>query len=291
MDFDNLEYIELALDSYDSSASSLNVSKTDWPTFYFKVPLLNIAGIKIIQAEIPFSYYTVNRYNNTFILKEGPSTATVTIPVGNYSTITIPATLSAALNAVSPSGHTYTVAYSIPMQKLVITSSSGDFTLTFGSADDTGNTNIRILLGMQAADNTSVSSTLISPNVVQLSGPNYLYLRSNSLTQVPLILPQGAVNNGGGNEGNQICRIPVNVNPGDVIYYTDPHPIRWSSLSNLNQLQQLDLYLSMGNESSDSPLELNGLSFSVKVGLLLYKQLNARVKQNANPYGTRMIIG
>src|SRR5688572_6427813 len=91
----DLVYVEISLDSKDGTATDVRFSRLDWPTFYFNQEFENIAAVKVIQAEIPFSYYVIDTYNNTFVLFEsdGGSSATVTIPIGNYDATSLAAVL------------------------------------------------------------------------------------------------------------------------------------------------------------------------------------------------------
>lgn len=61
-------YNEYEFDSLDASASgSASVSPQDWPVFLLggKNPVTNIAAIKILEVQIPFSYYVFVPENTT----------------------------------------------------------------------------------------------------------------------------------------------------------------------------------------------------------------------------------
>ena len=72
----------------------------------------------------------------------------------------------------------------------------------------------------------------------------------------------------GGYAGPQMAKIPVNVGSGSVIFWQDPDPQKWFDVENLPILNQLDFYLTLGNTTTQIPLQLNGLSFSLKLGVL-----------------------
>lgn len=236
--------------------------------------------MKILEAEIPFSFYVVNSSNNTFTLLE-PASATVTIPVGNYTSLTLPTALGSALTSASPGGRTYTVTYSSTTLKLTITASAGTFTLVV-------NTDLQLFLGLDATSASS-GTTLVAPDVAQITGPNYLYLNSDTLgslfsTYLPSTAPNFPVS-----KGPQLARIPINNNPGDVLYYVDPAPEKWFDTQNLNQLQIFDLYCTLGN--TNRRVQFNGQPFSVKLGLLLTPDIHARFKENASYAATKMVLG
>jgi hypothetical protein len=82
-------------------------------------------------------------------------------------------------------------------------------------------------------------------------------------------LPQNSLNLQSGQKGPQVARIPITCNPGEITYYSDPIPEKWFNLEALRQIQNLDFYLTSGNQGKK--LRLNGQNFSLKIGLLLLK--------------------
>lgn len=293
------QYVELELDSKDGAQTNAADTALDWPTFFLTRPLQDIIGIKVLSAEIPFSFYVFNSSNNTFTLAESGSggTATVTIPVGNYTSSSLATAFGTALTTASASlgAKTYTVAYSTLTQKFTITSTAAagtTFTLTFGTSTDPGNTNPRFYLGFPAGSTTSTTTpALVSPNIPQISGPNYIYLNSDAMGQMSnCFLPQGATNLFNGTSGPQIAKIPITSNPGGVSYYVDPDPQKYFDLDGLYQLTSIDLYCTLGNTSSQLPLQFNGTGFSVKIGVVLKRPIVARIMNPNQNGGSRMIM-
>lgn len=281
------EYVEAYLDSLDSIQTDPAFAKTDWPTFYLNRPLLNVAFMKVLQAEIPFSYYVINANNNTFFLTEVGSTL-VTLPVGNYTSSTLSTALGTALTTASGI-NTYTVVYSNVTQKFTITSTGGAFALVFGSPSDSGQSNPRLILGFNAGTNSSTGNTLVGPNTVQITGPNYVYLNCPQLGPLTeTYLPQNSINLQSGQKGPQIARIPIECNPGDVSYYADPAPEKWFNVENLRQIQNLELYCTLGNQSVERALRFNGQNFSVKMGFLLLKDAKNETVVNRPMWPMRM---
>jgi len=286
---DTLKYTEFEFDSLTAGvAADSKYSPQDWPLFLLGKPLSNVAAIKVLDAQIPFSFYIFNPTNNTFTLTEtvsaSPSSATVTIPIGNYTSTTILPALILALHTASPHSFTYTVTYSSTNYLLTFACSdtvNGDtFALTFGTATDIGQSNPRLWLGFTpgvstssvVTSSTAYTATLTAPNVIQLTGPNYIYICSRYLGQmVRLYLPAGS-NQGNynyGADGPQICRLPLSVNSGFVIDYTDPDPQKWFDLENLTNFAQVDFYCTMGTMQETVPIDFNGSSFSLKLGILI----------------------
>lgn len=279
---DSLRYYEFELDSLDASGANVSgAASTDWPVFLLggKQPLTNIAAIKILEVQIPNTWYVFcpentrpNANGTQWTLNEtgGVSNVFPLITTGNYFTgASFAGELQSALNAVSSN---YVVTFSALTGKFTFTTTKPGvtaFSFTFGAPTNSGNTNPRLYMGFPGGITTSSGLTIVSPNVQLISGPNYLYVNSARLGNLTnLYLPQGAFNLGGGNAGPQMAKIPVNANSGDIIYWQDPDPQKWFDLENLSLLNQIDFYLTLGNTTTQLPLRLNGLSFSLKLAIL-----------------------
>lgn len=288
-----LEYYEYALDSADAlSSNSASATNLNWPLFVIpnNRTLINVAAIKIIEVQIPFTYYVISQYNNTFQLKQGGlGPFTVTLPPGNYSVLepfnttstnntNIQYALASALNSVAPFGVQYTSTYDFNTQKLyVYTTPPTQFALIFGNeVTDPGNSNPRVYLGFNPGTNSSNGSgQLIAPNAQQISGDNYIYVNSSFFGgQVNMFLPDGAVNLNGGAAGPQVAKVPVTVNSGGIIEWQDPDTQKWFDLENQNNVSQFDFFLTLGNKTAQYPLDLNGQSFSLKLGMLVNKMVH-----------------
>ena len=129
------KYFEIVLDSLDASvATSTGNTALDWPTFQLATPVPNLAAVKVLEVQIPFSFYTINSSNNTFTLTDTTplTNAVITIPVGNYNTTTLISTLTTQLNAAG-SGGVYSVTYSGTTGLFTfVKTGAASFTFTFG---------------------------------------------------------------------------------------------------------------------------------------------------------------
>lgn len=295
---DLYEYHEFEFDSNDATTSNvLSISSKDWPLFLLGRPLNNVAGIKILEVQIPVTWYVINSQNNTFTLVEnisGGSTSTVTIPAGNYNSSSLAAVLGTQMSAVSTNSVTYTVIYSgtsvSAAQTGVFTitgstrGSAYSFTLTFGTTSvDPGWNNPRLALGFNPGSITSSSSvtpSLIAPNVALITGPNYLYISSSIIgQQTNLYLPDTA--NSTGTTGPQLCKVSINSSYGGIITWQDPDPQKYFNLENLFNLASIDFYLNLGN-NLQTPISLNGAGFSLKLGILITKTVREEVGTSLN---------
>lgn len=274
---DDFRYIEIELDSLDAQLTFSNpYTPLNWPLFYFNRPFVNIAAFKILEAQVPFTYYVVNPTNDTFILQEnGSMNTTITLPSGNYNPNQMAITLATYLSTESPNDWVYVVNYSAATNNFAITNTSGgptgNFSFIFGTSTDTGNTNPRLLLGFGSGTTSSFlsnTSQIITSGAISLFGADYMYLNSTIMGPlVQLYLPQGAINLANGDIGPQVCKMTVNDAPNETIYYTDPDPQKWFNMENLFNLSSVDFYFTLGN--TNQVVDFNGQNFSLKVGILI----------------------
>ena len=293
------EYTEVQLDSleYLTSQGNSTVSPLNWPTFRIggDAPLERVAAYKVIQAEVPFTYYVFTTTNGTFVLEEdaGGGTQNIVITPGNYTISQMLTELKTQLELASVAAgnsFTYTITFNDQTQKITYVSSDATgFSFTFGGSHDGGTTNPRLYIGFPWGDTDSVTDTLVSPNVVLLSGPNYLYINSQkhgAQTNVILTKSISDLNFNTGNRGPQIARVPISVAPGEIITYRDPNPEYWFNIGGTTVINEMDIYLSLGtNFTLGQPLDLNGLPFSLTLGVLTLKSTNDQILGASNANG------
>lgn len=290
----NLTYVELAVDSADASvaggqfwkntSSPSNELIFSWPKFYWTEKSPNIVGLKIVSAEIPNVWDNVNLGNNTLIYTTGGVPTTITVPVGIYTGAQLANNLQTQISAITAG---MTVAFSTTTQTFTFTQtiSAAPWSLTF-----TDKNTLYLLLGFIAGSVNSavgVGSTVISTLAANPTGPYYLYL--NSRTLGPLInfnLTDGNVASAG---GPQIARIPVNQNKGSVIFYTDPNPNFFFDYFTQNSLETFDLYLSLGSDQEQTPLDMRGAPWSVKIGILAYRNSTRDLSKKPDKRGFTLI--
>jgi hypothetical protein len=390
---DGVKYAEFVFDSSNSTrAHDGQYSPIDWPTFLPGTPVNNVSALKILEVQIPFSYYVFTEENNTFTLLESPTSfavpLTVTIPPGNYtadnfvsvagtaltlasgqaggsnttyqasfdfanSKITFatldgavgfyfkiymqsPTTLSepalvhpgpyigyldgvlyssttanyathlnvAGTTAIFPTSPTSQLFYGAVGQEVLLPDvalmTAGQYFIIYnvGSVAITVKTAFAVLIYAQPTGtrvtytingggtawirgaSTAYSGGLVppegqasltAPNVMNLSGPNYLYLCSSQLGPlVDVFLPNERLNgNELGSKGPELAKVPVEVNSGNIIFWSDPDPSKWFDLDNLQSLPSLDFYCSIGINNENKPIRFNGQGFSIKMGVLI----------------------
>jgi len=276
---DNYDYTEYSFDSAQATVPAVSTAAIrDWPQFIFGRVLKDIAAIKVLEVQIPFAWYVFNSTNNVFNLIENGTSVSVgvpvTIPVGNYNATTLAAALAAALTAASPGLFTYTVTYNSGTGKFTFTNNDPGVSAIFWFSNSVSimNHDLRDYLGFLQNvflfSSTGPNPTLSSSGPASVTGPNYLFVESNTLGPVvELYLPVGIGSNG--NLGPELAKVPINTQPGGVIFWQDPDPQKWFSVGAVNNLDRIDIYLKLGSTSNgQNPLQLNGQSFSIKLGVL-----------------------
>ncbi|GAM17134.1 hypothetical protein SAMD00019534_003090 [Acytostelium subglobosum LB1] len=123
--------------------------------------------VAVLQACIPKSFYTVPRNRNTFTLIEYDVSALITVPVGNYSRLSLQDTITSLLNAASPGKYTYSITWPTSKQP-----NTGKYTFL---CED-----LFHHLGFeQDSTNYFVDGALVSTNVIDLQIENILYIHSD----------------------------------------------------------------------------------------------------------------
>lgn len=275
------EYIELELDSTTAISAGNGVDYLNWPIFEFPSKQIVPAGIKVISAEIPFVFDTITTLNNNVQITYSDGGPAIDyyaqITPGTYTGPELATELKTQLDTVVLTKlAAFTVTWegesppSSTAYKYTITN-QGVFTFTFGTSSPT------LELGFPRGTTSGITigpnTTVTSPNAASPEGPFYIYMNSQTLgPQTKVSLPDNQ------RFYNQIAKIPIDVNRGGTILYTDPVPDQW--LTNRDAtFTQFDLYLTLGRDQLQVPLDLKGLGFSLKLGILSYRAGGLSINQ------------
>jgi hypothetical protein len=267
------DYYEIFLDGEQARAGLNGYSSLNWPQFRLGFPLENVAQISVLEVIVPTSYYVFNSGNNTFSLTIAGNTYTVTITPGNYDSTTITTALQTALtNAYG--AVTWTVVYTSATNKLTVSNSGPTaFVLTFGTSTDTGATNPRLWLGYNAGANSFAGTVAggVAPNVINLSGWNFVYVNSQKIgTLIDAYTADGVIFNG--NMQPVMARATITANSNGVSFYVDPSPEKMWNLENLYNLQEIDIYITT---PENQIIDFNGMTFAVKIGIIVRNEAKA----------------
>jgi len=196
----------------------------------------NITSVRLDAVQVEQGYYSMNTTNNTFSVVDGSGTQTITMPVGNYSSVTLPSALKTALDAGTD--RTWTITFDTLTGTLSF-AADGSFTLV-------PSTYSARWLGLTASLVSLGGSAVVSPNVCVLSGPMFL----------DVVCSHHVSSSESGNpwKTNLLARIPAETS-------STANTIFWSSknmtMQNLNTRSLGDLILSLYDDQG-SAVELNG---------------------------------
>jgi len=309
-----MDYIEYEIDSTYIEVSDSALSPKDNPVLDVGRTLTNIVAAKIVECNIPFSYYPItdrpNLYDaqpeNRITVFFAGNNPFITIPPGFYTGPTLASTIQAllqtlvvgvyALNFVAPA--TATCTYSSLTGKFTIQINQGvgvgptAVSLLFAFTTTTVLHPLARLLGFNSNTVDAVVTgldttfTWAAPNVSSVTGPNNLYINSRILGNIcKAYLPEGLLVQG--ENSPQMAMVPVNVNPGGIIWWQDPAPNELFDTRNLFSLQRLDFYITAG--ADPRPLLFNGLGFQLKL-ILYIKNPEQSVSQSGTIAQNRAVM-
>lgn len=259
---DVYEYNEVHLSSFQRDSGD-----NDHPQWNLQPELHSVLGVKVLSAQIPYSFYTIvdsgsARNNVLNITQDAGLPAVITLPPGSYSANQ----LADALQDVANN------AFHVPVLGVTWDIRNGKYTitnkLTSGGTRYLGlaNNPLADVLGFPRSDipfPTTSPYQLVAPYVANVAGPNSLYLVSRTLGGR---LSRNVRCNGGSTANPPVvAKIPLNVNYGEVVNYTDPNPAPCFDTS-MALFSTMDFELI--NADTLLPVELNGLSWSVSLQVL-----------------------
>jgi len=280
-----LKLTELALDSADATTSgdgSGELVKYSWPLFYYTSRSENIVALKILQAEIPFVFDTVNDSNNTFIFNHGGIDYTITIPSATYTGPAMATVLTTLLSAISGG---FTVTWSSSTLKFSFNHVGAGVWGLFFPSRNTPYSNLGFLINTVYSD--TGASTIVSQGVANVTGPYYIYVNSRKIgSLISFDLADGSPTGG---SSPAICRIPLTQAYGGVCFYTDPDPDNYFDFFAGEQFDTFDFYLTLGSDQSQVPLDMKGTPWSIKLGLLSYREATRNLKRKPDRSGMTII--
>jgi len=263
----SLQYIELLVDStLATSTGKSGETSLDFPLFPFTQKSFLCAGIKILSAEIPFTYHVINSTNN-WLLMNG---VTVEIPPGTYNADTLATVIKAAAEAQT--GGTWTITWDNVSLKYTFSWTDGFITLaTLDFNPQQDYKELQDILGLSQLSYATTTS-FSSDKVASPMGPAYLHINSARIGRgIDALVP--SVEDGVGSTVEQICRVPINVNYSDFIFYEDQTYATFFDFKENTNFNGFDLYITLG--ASKKPVKFNGLGFSVRLGLYVYRDASA----------------
>lgn len=219
---------------------------------YITVPNGHYIHLSVINATIPFSFYTVNETNNKIQINSIPTTGVspaglYIIPNGSYNANQLASTLTNLIPNM-------TVTYSNVLNIFFFTCSTTDFIIdiTFTTATE--------LLGLSTNNlyNTSIGKVLRGYTLINLTRVRTINIICNYNT--------GNINILENNFYNTLCSIPVLTPPYSLITYTNPN--NYSSNLYISELNNITLKLV---DQDGLPINLNGQYFNLTLQIDVLK--------------------
>jgi hypothetical protein len=231
-----IESIQLHFNS--AYANSYNNGLTSNCNFYLnntiEIPQQHTIYLSVINVNIPFSFYMIDTFNDTFLYSINNVNYMTTITPGNYNAIQLASYISTNLNGIVSVYNAITnkFTFSHPLYDFVFSAASTCLTM----------------LGI-STNLTSTSKTLTSSFCVNLQTKSCICLISNlnvgNIAFCSLKAP------------NVLCSIPISTQPNSNICYVNQYNFRNNIFS--NKINYINLKLV---DQNMIPLDLNGIHWT-----------------------------
>lgn len=221
-------------------------------------------------VNIPFSYYQLSSEINTleciFTDASGnPKTATISLGIGNYTTVSILAELSAKLISMAQTSSGSYVGYT-PTLNFTYSSTTSKSTFAMTNPANASiqmrfatNTNLGIFFGLSTNVTISTASTIVSTKVAVANPVNYLLVRSGNLQQIynrEYIVENDVFS-------DILYRVPVGTQQNTWIqHHADGYPIFISN----NLITTINIYLT--TNLTYNPIDLQGIGWSISFSII-----------------------
>lgn len=294
---DSLTPVEVIFDSQNATSGSSNS-----PSFTMYPGITDVVGFSLKYVNVPFTYYVIDATSNQFKLTpNGGSTYTISIASGTYNAVNLISALNDAMANSSvpslPSPGNYNFFVDNTDSKLKIYNASNAFTISFVGLSNPANDALGFsstAVGYDSAsgvltDNTDTSLGTVNyvsgDRVVNLSGPNLMFLRSQKLGSLVF----GTTRNQAGLQ-SLIGFWPVNSNyQGTISFFKDQPQIIPCTPTTITDV---DLQLTIGNRTSytvegttQNYLSLNGEGF--QIAIVFWCQTATKQMNSQNSLGDR----
>jgi hypothetical protein len=220
------------------------------PNLYQTNTNLLYLTIKCLHAEIPYSFYVVNEYNNVLsITDKFNQIQNIYVPFGNYNANTFMKLLAPEL----PTGMT-----------LSFNNNNGKFTLNYnGSFSINSTSTCYVLMGFDKGKTyNSVNNQIELPYLANFLGSKNIYLK------IPNLILDNY--NTATMDRATLSNIPVNVPPFSIIMYENSS----GSSTMIKSIQIPDiLYIQLADDQNNL-IDFNNTEFSITIQIDFYIQQN-----------------
>jgi len=211
----------------------------------FQGPTVAYMTIKCLHAEIPYSFYIVNEYNNLLSLTCNGTRSDIYVPYGNYNANSFMKYLQTAL----PSGVT-----------ISFNTTNGKFSLSFnGTVTVNSNSTCYILMGFRkGVDINSINNKINFEYLANFIGSKNIYLKIPNL-----ILDNYNVTT---LDRATLSNIPINVSPFSLIMYQNSS----GSSTIVKSIQVPDLLVLQLTDDENNLIDFNNTEFSITLQIDFY---------------------
>jgi len=240
---DHIESIQIFLNSrYATETVGDNTANCIYYLPVIEIPDGHHIYLSLQNANIPYSFYSITGFDNTFVfgLVAGPAT-TYYVEPGNYTITQLIGVIQAAMGA------SYTITYSSITSKILITHASSNFIIYAASFNH--------IIGFSKTTNTTSAANL-------LYGRDCVNLNQIRAINVEINFPTYNVNIAQPYNQNILAIIPVYVAPFSIITYTNTNNFRTNLY--VNKLDQIQIRL-LDNENR--LIDMNGIQYQMTLQL------------------------
>lgn len=240
---DHINSIQIFLNSrYATETVDGNTANSIYYLPVIEIPDGHHIYLSLQNANIPYSFYSITDFDNTFIfgLVAGPTT-TYYIEPGNYTITQLIGVIKAAMGA------SYTITYSSITSKILITHSTSNFIIYASTFNH--------IIGFSKTSNTTSAANL-------LYGRDCVNLNQIRAINVEINFPTYNVNIAQPYNQNILAIIPVYVSPFSIITYTNTNNFRTNLY--VNKLDQIQIRL-LDNENR--LIDMNGIQYQMTLQL------------------------
>ena len=213
------------------------------PRFITKQSNILYHSIKLLHAEIPYSFYIINETNNVINLVIDAINHFFTVPVGNYNAFTLLTVLNTIDNKILFTLNNSTGKYHIDSNFIFSVLSSSTLTKIIGGISNTTYNAILI----------NTKYVLNFPFAVNLLGTKNIYIKCN------LILENLQTKT---NDSQTLKSIPVNVPPFGLILYNNNENIE--TLVKNSQIDNLNIEIV---DDDDNLINMNNQDWTICIEL------------------------
>lgn len=236
--------------------SSLNSSlQFNIPFFIRKDKNIIYNTIKVLHAEIPYSFYIVNEYNNNLVL----STGIINIPYGNYNANTFLQTLTLLL----PTN-----------MSIIFDTLTGKYTMSYNqSFSILSSSTCSKLMGFNSNTvYTSISNKIIMINPCNFLGSKNLYIKTTNL-----IIENYNTNT---KDYQTLLSLPINVAPFGIINYDNVTGSK-NVLKNINGSDYLVLNIV---DDDNNNIDFNNIEWSITLEVESFIQIQQSYQNTIHDY-------